>query len=232
MQLTLFTLDGLLFALRWLHIFFAVVWIGHLYYFNFVQGAFMAEAEPAWKSGVLQKLLPRALWWFRIGAIWTWVTGATILAIKGHLSGGEMMSSYWVNIGTGGLLGTIMAANVIFVIWPKQQIVIKNAVDTAKGGAANAAAAPAAARALVASRTNTLLSIPMMFFMASASHLIYSVGPNSHVAIYWIVAILTAVGIEWNALFGKNGPMTTIKGVITSGFVLTAIYYAFIVFTM
>jgi uncharacterized membrane protein len=172
------------------------------------------------------------LWWFRIGAIWTWVTGVAILSIKGHLSGGEFMTSYWVNILTGGLLGTIMAANVIFVIWPKQQIVIKNAVDTAKGAAANPAAAPAAAKALVASRTNTLLSIPMMFFMASASHLAYAVTPNSHVAIYWILALLLAAGIEWNALFGKTGPITTIKGVITCGFALTAIYYAFIVCTM
>jgi uncharacterized membrane protein len=65
MELSLFTIDGMLFILRWMHFFAGVIWIGHLYYFNFTQGGFMAETDAGAKSQVLQKLLPRALWWFR-----------------------------------------------------------------------------------------------------------------------------------------------------------------------
>lgn len=233
MQLTLFTLDGLLFFLRFLHIFFGIIWIGLLYYFNFVQGAFFAEVDAVVKSTATQKLVPRALWWFRWGAFWTFMMGLAILTIRGHQAGADgMMSSYWMNILTGALMGTIMAANVWFVIWPNQKIVIQNAVQTATGGAAIPTAAAAGARAGVASRTNTLLSVPMLFYMASARHLLYGVTPQSHVGVYWALVAITVGAIEYNALFGKTGPMTTIKGVITCGFVLTAIFYAFIAFTM
>jgi uncharacterized membrane protein len=233
MQLTLFTLDGLLFVLRWIHVFFGIIWIGHLYYFNFVQGAFLAEVDAIVKSGVVQKLVPRALWWFRWGAAWTFFTGLTIIAIRGHQMGaGFMSSSYGINILTGGLMGTIMAANVWFVIWPNQKVVIANAVQTASGGAANPNAAACGARAGVASRTNTLLSIPLLFFMSAASHLNYNVTEASNVGFFWAMALLTIALIEANALFGKTGPITSIKGVIHSGFALTAIFYVFIIITM
>jgi len=233
MQLTLFTLDGLLFFLRFLHIFFAIIWIGLLYYFNFVQGAFFAEVDAVVKSTATQKLVPRALWWFRWGAFWTFIVGLSILTIRGHQAGADgMMNSYWMNILTGALMGTIMAANVWFVIWPNQKIVIANAVATATGGAANPNAANAGARATVASRTNTLLSVPMLFFMAAARHLIYGVSENSHVGAYWALVAVTVGAIEYNALCGKTGPITTIKGVITCGFILVAVFYAFLVFTM
>lgn len=233
MQLTLFTLDGLLFFLRFLHIFSGIVWIGLLYYFNFVQGAFFAEVDAVVKSTATQKLVPRALWWFRWGAFWTFFFGLWILTIRGHQAGADgMMSSYWMNILTGALMGTIMAANVWFVIWPNQKVVIQSAVQTATGGSAIPDAANRGARAGVASRTNTLLSIPMLFFMAAARHLVYGVSPNSHIGVYWGLIAVTVGAIEYNALFGKTGPMTTIKGVITSGFVLVALFYAFLVFTM
>lgn len=233
MQLTLFTLDGLLFFLRFLHIFSAIIWIGLLYYFNFVQGAFFAEIDAVVKSTATQKLVPRALWWFRWGALWTFVFGLLILTIRGHQAGADgMMNSYWMNILTGALMGTIMAANVWFVIWPAQKVVIANAVATATGGTANPKAANCAARATVASRTNTLLSVPMLFFMAAARHLVYGVTGTSHVGVYWALVAVALGAIEYNALFGKTGPMTTIKGVITSGFILVAVFYAFIAFTM
>lgn len=224
---------GLHFINRWLHVFFGVVWIGHLYYFNFVQGAFMAETEPGAKSQVLQKLLPRALWWFRYGALGTFLTGVIMLSIRGHVDAahsgmGVFASPYWVSILTGALLATIMFLNVWLVIWPKQQIVIANAIETAKGGAANPAAAGAAARALVASRTNTLLSIPMLWFMLSASHLGFTVSENASVSLYWIVVLLLTAAIEGNALMGKTGPMTTVKGVITSGFALTLVFVSLV----
>src|SRR4051812_26351777 len=114
----LFSMDGLLFVLRWLHFFFGITWIGLLYYFNFVQGAFFAETDATTKSGAIQKLVPRALWWFRWGAMWTVVTGLLILSIRGHLGGmGVFASSWGVAILTGMTLGLCMWYNVWFVIW-------------------------------------------------------------------------------------------------------------------
>jgi len=221
-------LVGVSFVLRWLHVFFGIIWIGHLYYFNFVQGAFMAETDAGAKSQVLQKLAPRALWWFRHGALYTFLTGLLLLSVKGHQeasAAGQILwaSSYWINILTGSLMATLMFLNVWLIIWPKQKILIANAVATAGGAAADPAVGPAGARALVASRTNTLFSIPMLFFMLSASHLNYAVDDSSMVGAYWIVIFLLIGGLQANAMFGKTGPLTTVKGVITSGFVLTAL---------
>lgn len=216
------------FSMRWLHVFFGVIWIGHLYYFNFVQGAFMAEVDALVKSQATQKLVPRALWWFRWGAMGTFLTGLVMLSAKGHLdakAGGAatFASSYWLNILTGALLATLMFLNVWVVIWPKQKIVIANAVATAAGQPANPAAAVAAARALCASRTNVLFSVPMLFFMLSASHLGYAVSETSNVTLYWVALIVLIGALQANALAGKPGPMTTVKGVITSSFILTAV---------
>src|SRR3712207_90631 len=137
MDLALFSTDGLLFILRWLHFFWGIAWIGHLYYFNFVQGAFFNETDAATKSGVVQKLVPRALWWFRWGAMWTVATGILILAIRGHQGGhGIFMTSWGVSILTGMVLGFLMWFNVWFVIWPNQKVVIQSATQVAGGGTA------------------------------------------------------------------------------------------------
>jgi uncharacterized membrane protein len=225
-------LSGYNFLFRWLHVFAGLIWIGMLYYFNFVQGAFMAETQEAVaKSQVTQKLLPRALWWFRMGALWTFIFGALMLSKRAHIelaNGGTLASSYWINILTGSFMGTLMFLNVWLIIWPKQKIIIANAVAVAGGAAANPAAALGAARASVASRTNTLFSIPMLFFMLGANHLIYQVNADSNVVVYWLVASLIILGVEANAILGKNGPMTTIKGVISCGFALTAVFVAVI----
>lgn len=218
---------GLMFVFRWLHVFFGIIWIGHLYYFNFVQGAFMNETDANAKSQVMQKLAPRALWWFRYGALYTFVTGFFLLTWRAHLEakGGSftLASSYWINILTGALLGTLMFLNVWGIIWRKQKIMIANAVNTAAGKPADPAVPAAAAKALVASRTNTMFSIPMLFFMLSASHLNYAVTESSNVPLYWIAIFVLIGALQANATFGKPGPMTTIKGVITCGFVLTGV---------
>src|SRR3954468_19402144 len=128
MDIALLNMNGLMFLLRWLHFFFGIVWIGHLYYFNFTQGPFFAETDAATKSNATQKLVPRALWWFRWGAMWTMATGLTILAIRGHLDGGAIFQTSWgAAILTGAAMGLIMWANVWFIIWPAQQVVIKSA---------------------------------------------------------------------------------------------------------
>lgn len=221
------------FVFRYLHTFAGIIWIGHLYYLNFCQGGFMAEVDAPVKSSMQRKMFPKVLWWFRYGALWTFILGVILLLIRGHEQREAlMMTSYWVNILTGSAMATIMAANVWFVIWPAQKLVIASAEQVAAGGQAIAEAAPRAAQAAVASRTNVLLSIPMLFFMGAASHWAYGGGDlnSGSTAVYWVLALLLLAGIEFNALKGKSGPMTTVKGVIVSGFVLLLVFILLITF--
>jgi uncharacterized membrane protein len=227
MDLAILNENGALFLLRWFHVFFGVIWIGLLYYFNFVQGAFFAETDANTKSNAIQKLLPRALWWFRWGAMGTFITGWLYLMARGHLGGFAMFASSWgAIILTGSVMGSIMWANVWFVIWPNQKIVIESATLVAQGKTALTTAAAAGARALVASRTNTCFSIALIFFMTGASHLPLMTDENSNYLLFAGLTTLLLGAIEANALFGKTGPLTTIKGVIHAGFGLTVILYA------
>ncbi len=229
MEIALLSLDGFMFLLRWMHFFFGVIWIGLLYYFNFVQGPFFAETDAATKSNAIQKLLPRALWWFRWAAMVTFLTGLTYLATKGHRDGFEIFLTSWgVCILTGSTLGMMMWFNVWFVIWPNQQVVIASATQAASGGGALPSAAAAGSRALVASRTNACLSIPMLFFMGAASHLPLAVNPNVHFSNLAGVLSVIFVVIQVNARKGKTGPMTTIPGVISCGFALAAVLYTLV----
>ncbi len=226
-------MDGFLMLLRWLHFLFGITWIGLLYYFNLVQTPFFAETEPAVRSGAQQKLLPRALWWFRWGAMGTVVFGVIYLIIWWNRVG-FAFNSWAIAILTGGALGLIMWANVWFVIWPKQKIVIANATATAAGGQANPAAAPAGRRASIASRTNVMFSIPMLFFMGAASHypLVTEAKPGGVAAWLIIDGIIIAL-LELNALAGSTGPtkkpLDSISGVITAGFVVWAVLTVVIV---
>lgn len=229
MDFALLTFDGFLFVLRWLHFFFGVLWIGHLYYFNFTQGPFFAETDAATKSGAIQKLVPRALWWFRWGAMYTIITGLLILGGRGHQSGMGIYATSWgVCILLGFFLGLIMWANVWFVIWPAQKIVIASATQAAAGKGPLPDAAAAGARAGLASRHNTLFSIPMLFFMGAASHLPINVAPETNFVLLAAVLGSIVLALEFNALKGKLGPITTVKGVIHMGFMLTAVLYVLI----
>jgi uncharacterized membrane protein len=212
--------------LRWAHFLGGITWIGLLYYFNFVQGPFFAETDAATKSNATQKLVPRALWWFRWGAMLTFLSG---VAIIGHRMGGAPegagASPWAVAIMTGALFGTLMFLNVWLVIWPKQKIVI-----AAAGGQANPAAPAAARRAFLASRTNVVFSIPMLFFMGAATHM----PPTdvTHTGVYWTGVLIVAALIEINALTATTGittkPIEKIPGVITTGFVVWAVVYALV----
>ena len=217
MELSLFNETGVWFLLRWVHLLAGITWIGLLYYFNFVQGEYFKEADGGAKSDVIQKMVPNALWWFRWGAMFTFLSGAALIYMK-HLSG--------LGIMIGAVLGTFMFLNVWLIIWPNQKVVIASARQVAGGGEALAEAGTALARAGLASRTNTLFSIPMLFFMASSVHLgglatsVHSVGITSLVLIFGLIIVL-----ELNGIFGKTGPFTSVKGVIHSGILLTAILY-------
>ena len=200
------------FLFRWGHVVFGIAWIGLLYYFNFVQGGYMAAASNDAKVDAFTKLVPSALWWFRWAALMTFLTGVILLLY--------IMAGLSVGILLGALLGTIMFLNVWLVIWPNQKIVIASNEAVRDGGEADPNQAAAAAKALLASRTNTLFSLPMAFFMVSHGHLTLGAGDLTSAGMW--IGLLIVAAIEANALFGKMGPITTVRGVITSSVVLTA----------
>jgi uncharacterized membrane protein len=226
-NLSIFGNVGIYYLVKWFHFIFGIIWIGHLYYFNFTQMPSFAEMDGPTKSNNIQKLVPRALWWFRWGAMFTFITGVIMLGMYGHMNGHEVYKTSWgVNIMTGSALGTLMFLNVWLVIWPAQQVVIASTTAVAKGQPALPEAAAAGARAMLASRTNTLFSIPMLFFMGAASHLPLQVGPDASLGLLTLVLALVLGAIEWNAVKGsKLGPLATVKGVIHVGVVLTVVLY-------
>ena len=127
-------LENLLsYLFRWIHVFAGVTWIGILYYFNFVQTEFFKETDAATKSAVISKLVPRALWWFRYGALLTFISG---LALAGFLANAV---NFYIMIGM--LMGTLMFLNVWLIIWPAQKIVIASTDAVIGGGEADPAAA-------------------------------------------------------------------------------------------
>jgi uncharacterized membrane protein len=232
--------EGWLFLLRWFHFLAGITWIGMLYYFNFVQTPFFATAEPAVRTGMVAgSLVGRALWWFRWGAMFTFITGwlyiLHIMFAQYGGVGGFFATAYGWKIFFGGMLGSVMWANVWFVIWPAQQVVIASASQVAKGGSAIAEAAARGARAGVASRTNTMLSIPMLFFMGAASHLSLAspTAPGQKIGALVLLLVVLAAA-EINALAGPASPdkasagkktLATLKGTFWAGFILTAILY-------
>jgi len=152
---------------RWLHILAGITWIGLLYYFNFIQGPALAKAKAdGTAAGITTHVAPRALLWFRWAALATWITGAVYLMRAPQLSFVDafMLKGASATIGMGAWLGTIMLFNVWVLIWPNQ----KKVLGLVK--AEDAVKAKAARVAFLASRTNTLLSIPMAFFMVAGPH--------------------------------------------------------------
>lgn len=228
MTFAMLNMNGFLYFLKLNHFFFGIIWIGHLYYFNFTQTPFMAEADAATKSGVVQKLVPRALWWFRWGAMFTFITGVLMLVGKSH-----QMPDYWTTptnaaIFSGAILGTIMFLNVWLIIWPNQKIIIQNAVDVAAGKAANPAVAASASKAGLASRTNVLFSLPMLFFMGAGRNINFEFQTMGT----YLIAFLVIVGLlELNAIKGKMGPLATVRGVIHMSVALTVVLYVLIEMT-
>ena len=187
--------------IRFAHILFGVLWIGLLYYFNFVQTEYFKESEASAKSDVVQKLVPNALWYFRWAAAFTFFTGLYLL--------------YWLSItvNIGIVLGAVMA--VWFVIWPNQKKVIDGAPDAADAGA----------KAGLASRTNTLFSLPMLYLMVYSAHggALPMIAETSMNGLWIGLAIILL--IEANALFGKmNAMITSVKAVIHSGVALTVVF--------
>lgn len=160
------------FVFRWLHVISGVMWIGLLWYFNFVQIPNMPKIPDEQKPAISKVIAPEALFWFRWGAMSTIVTGLILATMNGYIMDAFTLG-WWEGfdvpkdtaIGIGMWLGTIMWFNVWFVIWPNQKIALGIV-------SAPAEAKPAAARtAMLFSRTNTMLSIPMLFAMVSAQNI-------------------------------------------------------------
>ena len=201
---------------RFGHILVGIAWIGLLYYFNFVQTEYFKEAEDDARKDALAKLAPRALWWFRWAAFLTFLTG---LALLHYIS-----AKITLEIILGATMGTLMMLNVWGIIWPNQKIVI---------GIKEGDAAVAGPKAALASRTNTLLSDGMLYFMVASAHYPASgqvLGANLEMpALLAGLAIIFA--IEANAIWGKMLPaITSVRSVIVSSFVLcivlsSVVYY-------
>ena len=158
------------FILRYLHVLSGIMWIGLLWYFNFVQIPNMPSIPDEQKPAISKVIAPAALWWFRWGAMATIVTGILLAHMNGYLVDAITLGmsdgvAKHTAIGIGMWLGVIMWFNVWFVIWPNQQ----RALGIVEADADSKAAS--AKTAMLFSRTNTLLSIPMLFAMASAQNI-------------------------------------------------------------
>jgi len=198
---------------RWGHLLFGMTWIGLLYYFNFIQGGYFKSATPEGLADGKAKLAPAALWWFRWGAMFTFITGLILLKSVWKMN---VMNDYII---VGAVMGTLMFLNVWLIIWPNQKVAL---------GMVEGDAPSAGAKALLASRTNTLFSAPMAFCMLAGPHFAgYGMGIGS--MGMWAALAVVAV-LEINGLMGKQGPMTTVRGVIVSSLVLTAIIIGMLVF--
>ncbi len=198
-------------VIRWGHLMFGITWIGMLYYFNFVQGGYFKQASPEGLADAKAKLAPSALWWFRWGAMFTFITGLILLAGVGKLG---QLNNYIV---AGALMGTLMFLNVWIIIWPNQKIAL---------GLTEGDAAAAGAKALLASRTNVLFSAPMAFGMLAGPHFTgHGYGTETGGTGLLIVVLLIAL-LELNGLFGKQGPLASVVGVIHCSLALTAVMVA------
>ena len=216
------------------HILSGITWIGLLYFFNFVQVPTYAQLSDAARSEALRNVSWRALWWFRYAALLTFLFGVSILAVQDYDDGGYLEGQRGIAIMTGILFGLTMFLNVWGIIWRNQKIVIGSARTVAEGGQADPNAAGAAKAAARASRTNTLFSIPMLWFMVFAPHgagfwedAIGSTVP------YWILvlglwAFVEASALGWiggyDSAFNKAA-FDNHRNTIVYGFVLLAIIY-------
>jgi len=149
---------------RWLHITFGVMWIGLLWYFNFVQMPSMPKIPDEQKPAISKVIAPTALMWFRHAALWTVITGLTVASMNGYVMKALMLEAGSRAIGIGMWMALIMAFNVWFIIWPNQKKALGIVTVTPEEKA------KAARTAMLASRFNTMFSFPMLFCMAAQSH--------------------------------------------------------------
>ena len=219
------------------HVLSGITWIGLLYYFNFVQTPAFAQLSDGARGEALRKITFRALWWFRWGALLTFLWGLSIIAVQG-----DETEKYFSGVGgtailTGMLFGITMFLNVWGIIWRHQKVIIGSAETVAAGGEADPRAATLAKPAARASRANTFMSIPMLWFMVFAAHgdAFFGVGgelTDSTVA-YWVLVLVIWAFIEASALGligGFDSPFNklafdTHRNTIIGGFIALGVIY-------
>ncbi len=203
--------DTILTMLRWVHILAGIIWIGHLYFFNLVQGPFEKPLDGETKKKVIPELRPRALFWFRWGAMVTMLAGVALLGYGWHQNPEQLKNWFspdyagvsknlWISMGM--LLGMIMWFNVWFIIWPNQQVII-NGIKTGNKAPDHDARIR---KAFLASRFNMYVSGPMLFGMIFGSH-VFTVG-FTVTLILMPVAILIGLGVVHH-LIGLSGKVGT-----------------------
>ena len=197
--------------IRWLHVIAGITWIGHLYFFNFVNVPLQGTLDDATKKAVNPKLMPRALWWFRWGAMITFLAGLVLFTTTYMYTPGQGFgaNSNFTEVLTGKLtgratwilmgmfFGTIMWFNVWFVIWPAQKALLSGKVPQDQ-------IPNVRKRALLFSRINTYLSGPMLFGMLAPAHY----GAVNGVTL--IVAILVGVAVIWVAINSSSKVGTSV----------------------
>lgn len=190
---------------RWLHVWFGIIWVGHLYFFNFVNIPLQGSLDDAGKKIVNPQLMPRALFWFRWGAMMTFVFGWVLYVINYMYVPGEGFGPNalfhsgrhaWILMGM--LFGTIMWFNVWFIIWPIQKKIL--------GGTATPEELPSIRRtAYLASRTNTYLSGPMLLAMLAAGHF-----PGGFTVPALLVTTALTLAAVWVAIFHADRVGTSV----------------------
>lgn len=154
--------------LRWIHYLAGITWIGLLYFFNLINAGFLKSLDVGQKGVVIPRLMPNALNWFRHGATVTVLAGLALIFMLHPSLSGSGDKAIWI----GGILGIIMMINVHAIIWPCQKEIIRMTKESAETGKPTPPEMAALARkALLASRVNFMLSIPMLFFMAAGGHM-------------------------------------------------------------
>ncbi len=196
-------------ALRWIHILAGIIWIGHLYFFNLVQGAFEGKLDGDTKKKVIPELRPRALFWFRWMAMITMLSGVALIGYKWSQTApkfdeGGIGPNLWIIFGM--LLGLIMWFNVWFIIWPNQKVIIEGVKTGNKAPDHDARIR----KAFLASRFNVYVSAPMLAGMIFGSH-VGTVGLTSTLIgigislvvglglVHHLIGAAGKVGTEWSA---------------------------------
>ena len=152
------------FLFRWAHVMFGVMWIGLLWYFNFVQIPSMSKIPDEQKPAIGKVIAPTALFWFRWAALFTVVTGVIVALLNGYAHQAFTLQAPFRAIGLGMWIALVMAFNVWFIIWPNQKRALGIVAVEADVKAKSARVA------MLTSRLNTMLSVPMLFLMSAQSH--------------------------------------------------------------
>ncbi|MBI4525830.1 MAG: urate hydroxylase PuuD [Deltaproteobacteria bacterium] len=226
-------MEHILFLFHWAHVLAGLIWIGTLYFFNFFLMPFLARTRPEVRTEVFHKLVSLTLGVFQWAPLVTVLSGGLIYLHRLTSIGSAAFFNlrYGLAISLGSVLGLVMFLNGWFVMHPKQKVVVASAGRVAQGGQPIPEAAVYSRRVVLTSRTNLLLSIPMLFFMVAATHYpsITAMPLMDSPAWFWLLVLVILAGIEMNALTGSQGatkkPLESLRATLGGAFILLAAFY-------